>query len=147
MKYLIASSGADLDAKVAKRFGHAEYFIVYDSQSKSYETFPGVGHDEPAHGIGRFKDQEIEGVIIGNIGPEAFQDVTRSGWKVFLGRNMIVQDALEKVENGEILPLEGPTVKKSFHSGHQSHGEGHGHGEGEGHGTGYGHGHGQGHHH
>jgi len=148
MKYLIASSGPDLQAQIAKRFGHAEYFIVLDSETMEYEALPGVGHDEPAHGIGRFRDQNVERVIIGNIGPEAFQDLKQAGWTPYLCRKMTVQEAVEKVERGEVSPLEAPTAKRSIHSARQAEGgdhdhhngrhEGGGHGMGQGRGRGLG---------
>lgn len=146
MKYLIASSGPDLQAQIAKRFGHAEYFIVLDSETMEYRSLPGVGHDEPAHGIGRFRSQGVERVILGNIGPEAFQDLKQAGWTPYLCRKMTVREAVEKVESGEVSPLESPTAKRSIHSGRQAEDGGHdhdhresgGHGMGQGRGRGLG---------
>lgn len=121
MKYLIATDGTDLEAKIAKRFGHSAYFMVVDPESEEFEVFAGVGHDEPAHGIGRFQDSGIERVILGNVGPEAFKDLQNAGWPAFLCRNMTVREALEKVKNGELEPLSEPTAKRSIHSARDPH--------------------------
>lgn len=136
MRYLIASSGADLNAKVSNRFGHAEYFIVLDSETGQFEAVPGVGHDEAAHGIDRFKKQNIEKVIVGNIGPGAFQDLKDHGWTAYLCRNMTINQAVEQVEKGAIPALEESTLKKSIHSARDAHGRHHEHGQGRGHGEG-----------
>jgi predicted Fe-Mo cluster-binding NifX family protein len=129
MKYLVAATAADLGAQVHKRFGHADAFLVVDPETLEYTAFSGVGHEEPHHGIGRFDGKGIERVIIGNIGPEAFKDVRAVGWEVYLCRNMTVREAIERVQSGELSPIEGPTMKHSVH-------EGHGQGKGERHASG-----------
>ena len=144
MKYLIAASGNDLNAKVARRFGHTEYFLLVDSETKEYKVFPGVGHDEPAHGIARFIDQDIQRVIVGNIGPGAFQDIRDKGWTIYLCRNMTVLEALESVESGKVSPLDKPTMKHSIHAAREVHGGEHGHIHGPHHDHAHGPGHGMG---
>ena len=125
MKYLVAATAADLDADVHKRFGHAEAFLVVDSETFEYSAFSGVGHDEPHHGIARFEGKGIERVIVGNIGPGAFQDVCEMGWEIYLCRSMTVREAIERVNSGAISPLKQPTMKHSIHEGqeHGSHGK------------------------
>ena len=117
MNYLVAATGADLDAKVHKRFGHAGVFLSVDSETLAFEAFPGVGHDEPQHGIGRFARKGIERVIVGNIGPEAFKDVQEIGWEIYLCRAMTVREAIESVQAGKLSPLKESTLKRSIHEG------------------------------
>ena len=124
MKYLVAATAADLNANVHKRFGHADVFLIVDSETFAFEAFPGVGHDEPNHGIGRFERSGIERVIVGNIGPEAFKDVRAVGWEVYLCRAMTVREAVEQVQSGQISPLETPTMKHSVRDG-KNHQKGH----------------------
>lgn len=121
MKYLIAADGPEFTAKIAKRFGHAAYFIIYDTQTGKSKSYPGVGHDEPSHGLGRFENEGIERVLLGNVGPEAFADIEHFGWQCFLTRNMNAEQAIEAAGRGEIEVLTEPTVKQSFHSGHGDH--------------------------
>ncbi|MBU1936456.1 hypothetical protein KKG05_03590 [bacterium] len=122
MKYLVAAIAVDLNANVHKRFGHANVFLIVDSETLAYEAYPGVGHDEPNHGIGRFAQSGVERVIVGNIGPEAFKDVRAVGWEIYLCRAMTVREAIEKVQSGQMSPLKAPTMKHSVHGGrnHQS---------------------------
>ena len=120
MKYLVAATAADFDAKVHKRFGHADVFLIVDSETFEFTTVQGIGHDEPRNGIARLEGKGIERAIVGNIGPEAFEDVRAVGWEVYLCRAMTVREAMEKVNSGKLSPLEAPTMKRSFHEG-QSH--------------------------
>ena len=125
MKYLVAATAASLDAKVHKRFGHADVFLVVDSETFEFTAVKGVGHEEPHHGIGRFDGKGIKRVIVGNIGPEAFKNVQAVGWDVYLCHNMTVREAIEKVQSGKLSPLEAPTMKHSIHEGksHGAHGK------------------------
>lgn len=124
MKYLVAAKAANLDAEIHKRFGHADVFLVVDSETLEFNATQGVGHDEPHHGIGRFDGKGIKRVIVGNIGPEAFKDVQAVGWEVYLCRAMTVREAIEKVHSGQVSPLEGPTLKRSISEGQSHHEEG-----------------------
>ena len=137
MKYLVAASGVSLDAKISKRFGHASFYLVVDPDTFEFETKTGARETEPSHGIGRFLDYDIKAVIVGNIGPGAFQDVSNAGWSVYSCLGLTVREAVEKVRNGLVPALTAPTMKRSIHAGHQGkeveshtnsgHTKGHGH--------------------
>lgn len=123
MKYLVAATAADLGAQVHKRFGHADAFLVVDPETLEYTAFPGVGHEEPHHGIGRFQKENVGRVIVGNIGPAAFEDIQEAGWEVYVCRSMTVREAIERVHSGEVSPAKRPTMKHSVREGHD-HGTG-----------------------
>ncbi len=127
MNYLVAASEPILDAKISKRFGHSEYFLIVDSETLSFEAIKGIGHDQPRHGIDRFKKHNIERLIVGNIGPGAFLDVKAMGWGLFSCIGLTVAEAIVKVGNGEVSELTTSTMRKSIHSGG---GTGHGNGSG-----------------
>ena len=117
MKYLVAASDADLNSKISKRFGHASYYLVADPNTLEFEVHKGAGEDEPSHGIGRFLNYDIKAVIVGNIGPGAFQDVSSAGWTVYSCLGLTVSEAVEKVRNGLVSALTAPTMKRSIHAG------------------------------
>lgn len=125
MRYLVAATAGDLNAGIHKRFGHADFFLIVDPETFKFTVWKGTGHEEPRHGIGRFENEGIERVIVGNIGPEAFKDVQAVGWEVYLCRGMTVREAVEKIHSGQISPLKGPTMKQSIHEGRNLHGGGH----------------------
>jgi|GEM_PF-633967 len=135
-KYLVAASGDGPDSKISGRFGHAPYFIAIDPQTMDYHVYPGLSSEEENPGIQRFMHLGIDKVLVGNIGPSAFDDLKAHGLQAFLCRKMTIREAVEQVSRGEIAPMEGPTLGSSLHSprkagGHTSD-EGHGHGSGGG---------------
>ena len=130
-KYLVASSGDTLDSKVSGRFGHSGYFLIIDPQNMEFEAFTGVSKDEDQN-IGKFITPAVKKVIVGNIGPSSYSEVLSYCCKVYLCRNMFVNEAVRKVKNDEVPILKEPTLKDSIHSARKA-GDGHG-----GHGTGRG---------
>jgi len=138
-KYLVASSGDTLDSKVSGRFGHSGYFLLIDPRTMEYEAFSGVSKDEDQN-IVKFITPAVKKVIIGNIGPSSYNEVLSYGCKVYLCRNMSVNESVRKVKNDEVPILKEPTIKESIHSarktgdsdGDESRGEGRGTGKGLG---------------
>ena len=122
MKYLVTSKGPDLDANVDKRFGHASHYIVIDPETMEYDVMPGVGKDEPSGGIERFANLGIEKAIVGNIGPKTYYEAVNMGWTIHLCRKMTIREAVEKVKNDNVPPLEEPTAKRSIHSARNARG-------------------------
>lgn len=127
-KYLVASSGDSLDSKVSGRFGHSGFFLIVDPVTMEYKAFEGVTtYEDPD--IEKYINPSVKKVIVGNIGPAAYNDVTSYGCKIYLCRNMPVPEAIRKVRNGEIKALGGPTLKASIHSARKTGYKYGGHGE------------------
>ena len=118
-KILVASSGNTLDAKVSGRFGHAPYFLAVDPATMDYEAFQGVAKDDSPV-LRRYIHTGINKVIVGNIGPANYNELSAYGCNVYLCRNMQVDEAVEKVYRGEIQPMDAPTLKDSIHSARQA---------------------------
>ncbi|MBN2761966.1 MAG: hypothetical protein JXR41_02660, partial [Bacteroidales bacterium] len=86
-KYLVASSGDTVDAKVSGRFGHAVFFLVVDPLTMEYKAFPGIQADESGLNIKQFITRDIKKVIVGNIGPSSFDEMVSSGFILYQCRN------------------------------------------------------------
>ncbi|HEX9971793.1 MAG TPA: hypothetical protein VGD14_06960 [bacterium] len=78
----------------------------------------------------------IKKVIVRNIGPAVYNEVTSFGCTVYLCHNMPFFEAVKKVSNDDIPLLKEPTLKYSIHSACKA-GDDYG-GRGEGCGTGKG---------
>jgi predicted Fe-Mo cluster-binding NifX family protein len=115
-KYLVAASGDSLDSKVSGRFGHSAFFLIVDPQTMEYEVFPGIQNEESGQVVNRFLGRGITKVIVGNIGPSTFYGITSFGYSVYLCRNMLVKEAVKKVNDGETEPLKEPTLDQSIHT-------------------------------
>jgi len=115
-KYLVASSGDTLDSKVSGRFGHSAYFLVVDPQTMEFEALSGIDPEDSGLNVGKFFNRGIKKVLAGNIGPSTFNEISSAGFEIYLCRNLKVSEAVKKVNNNEINPLEKPTLENSIHT-------------------------------
>ncbi len=117
MLYLVAADGKTLDSKISKRFGQAAYHLLINPENLVIEAMAGDVEQMEGHGLNRVFElrDSLRGVIAGNVGPHAFQDIHESGWPVYIVRGETVQDAVRKVYAGEIPPSAKPTMKRSVH--------------------------------
>jgi len=126
MLILIGSDGKDSSSKVSMRFGHSNYFLIYNTETNSVEVYENSGHYEKHENLKSLIEKGVEAIIVGNIGPHAFETVNTPKSKVYLARKMSVNEAIEKFLKGEPQQLTEPTAKKSIghsrHNGHHHHG-------------------------
>ncbi len=114
MKILIGSDGVDLNSKIAKRFGHANYYLVYDTETETLNAYQNEEEEHDHKILEKFLNEGVTVFIVGNIGPHAFERINGSSNKVYLARLMTVKDAIEKYKNNQLELLTAPTVKKSI---------------------------------
>lgn len=116
MKVLIAVQGTTLDSMVAKRFGHAPYYLIIDLDSMQIQLIdnPEV-HDETHAMIPQMAENGVKRFITGNIGPHAFELTKSLNVQVALARQMSAREALEKLQRSELEILTAPTLKRSVH--------------------------------
>ena len=126
MKVVIAANSPTLDSTVAKRFGHAPYYLmvntatmqmqVIENNDQHDETDNHDPHDETHAIIPHMAGQGVEIFITGNIGPHAFELVQSLKRKVALARRMSAGEALARLQRGELDILSAPTLKRSVHN-------------------------------
>jgi predicted Fe-Mo cluster-binding NifX family protein len=130
MFIMIGSDGIDLESSVAKRFGHASYYILYNTVTKNFTVEENSQEEHNHDNLYYYLDKGVEAFIVGNIGPHAFQIINTPDSKVYLARKMSVLESIEKFLAGELEHLSEPTVRKSIghdHKGGEHHmGRGHG---------------------
>jgi predicted Fe-Mo cluster-binding NifX family protein len=114
MKICITARDDNLDSEVDPRFGRCRYFIVVDTDSLEFEAVenPNAGM---AGGAGiqsgqLVSDKQVEAVLTGNVGPNAFQTLNRANIAVITGVSGSVRDALQSFNEGELTAVTGPTV-------------------------------------
>lgn len=117
MLILLGSDGNSLESPIAKRFGHANYFILYNTETKSFEAFENIDEGHNHKNLQQFLDMGVEAFIVGNIGPHAFELVNTPKSKVYLARTMTVQEAINKFLKSELKLLTEPTARKSIGHG------------------------------
>jgi predicted Fe-Mo cluster-binding NifX family protein len=116
MKILIAANGPTLDSLVARRFGHAPYYLFVNSGHMEMQVIDNNEDDDETHAIiPQMAEQGVEVFITGNIGPHAFQLVRSLNRQVALARQISAGEALDKLQRGELELLSAPTVKHSVY--------------------------------
>ena len=119
MKICITSLGVDLDSLIDPRFGRAQYFLILDDKGNLKETLPnpGIGAMRGA-GIAASQEiasREVNVLITGNIGPNAFGVLVATGIKVFLGPPGIsVSQAFKMWKENKLSQTQQPTVPGHF---------------------------------
>ncbi len=114
MLILIASDDKNLNSKIAKRFGHANYYILFDSEKKSFKSIKNIEEGHNHDTFEEFINNGVKKFIVGNIGPNAFEVINKSNTEIYLAIKMTVQEAINKLINKELERLWEPTVKSSI---------------------------------
>ena len=116
MKITISSQGKDLNSSVDPRFGRASQFILYDTETASYEVVSNAQSLNAAQGAGIKAAEAIsrlgaQVLITGHCGPKAFETLSAAGIKIVLGaEGCTVSQALEKYKAGQLKASESSDV-------------------------------------
>jgi predicted Fe-Mo cluster-binding NifX family protein len=119
MKICVSSTGKDLNASVDQRFGRCQYFLIVDMETMNVKSIS----NESAMSSGGagvqaaqiVTKEEVDVVITGNIGPNAFQILQATGIKVFTGAEGTIEDAIESYKKGALRETGSANVES--HSG------------------------------
>jgi predicted Fe-Mo cluster-binding NifX family protein len=114
MKILLATDDNSLKSYIAKRFGHANYYLIYDSELKESDVRINTGHDKDHSVLADLTDEGISNFIVGNIGPNAFKILNDKNARVYLARKYTAREALHKFFNNELEELLKPTLKRTI---------------------------------
>jgi Uncharacterized conserved protein len=104
MKIAISADGADLNARVAQRFGTSKYLVVIDLDSGDFEAVPnpaasgqrGAGMQAVVLAISK----DVKAVLTGYCGPAAQNQLTSNGIEVISGLSGTVEELVERYKKG-----------------------------------------------
>ena len=109
MKLVFTAKGTDMNAAIDPRFGRTEYFVIFDEDNKSVESFDNRAIEGEAHGAGPKTAQKLgelgaEVLITGNgPGGNAATVLKTMGTTVFVGAgDMSVTEAYEAYKAGSL---------------------------------------------
>ncbi len=121
MKVAVTSKGQTLDDQIETRFGRSPYFLVVDIDSMSSEAIKNpnttAGGGAGIQSAQLMTEHNVEVVLTGNCGPNAFRTLEAAGVKLITGVSGTVREAAQKFKNGELSNASGPNVQN--HSGMQ----------------------------
>ncbi len=101
MKIAVTSTGTSIDSTVDERFGRARYIIIYDTDTKSFETIDNEKNINMAQGAGiqtagNVAEKKVELVLTGRVGPKASDTLKRAGIKFIENISGTCRSAVEK---------------------------------------------------
>lgn len=119
MRIAISSTGPGLDDRVDPRFGRAACFIVYDTESDSFDTVDNEQNVLAAQGAGiqaaqTVAEQRVALVVSGNIGPKAFEALSAADIKVATWADGTVAQAVALVKEGKLKAADRPTKEEHW---------------------------------
>ena len=99
MKIAVSVTGPDIDAEIDPRFGRCQYFLIVNTDTMEFDSIPNASATAMG-GAGIQAAQtvaakNVEIVITGNVGPNAFQTLNAAGIKVITGASGSARDAIE----------------------------------------------------
>jgi len=121
MKIAVTSRGKDLNAEVDSRFGRCQYFIIYNTETDDYEvidnTSVSLGGGAGIQSAQTLAQRDVEAVLTGNVGPNAFQTLSAAGITIYAGVSGKVSEAIDEFKKGVLKPYGTPSVGDHFGAG------------------------------
>ena len=121
MKVCISSTGITLDSNVDPRFGRCAFFIIYNTDSDTFEYYENDSRNAMG-GAGiqaaqKALENKIDAVISGNIGPNAFKVFNTSAIKIYTGVSGSIRNAIAQLKNNELNQAAAPNVQSHYGMG------------------------------
>ena len=116
MKIAITAQGKELSSEIDLRFGRARWIIVVDSQTGDFAAHDNVVNLNAVQGAGiqtgqNIANLDVEVVITGNVGPNAFKTLNTAGVKIFLAEKQTVQNAIDSLKAGKLKEVDRANVE------------------------------------
>ncbi len=114
MKIAISTSGTTVDSALDQRFGRAQGFIVYDTESGDHTYKSNDQNLNLAQGAGiqaamNVADTGAKAVITGHVGPKAYMALNKGQIAIYLApESGTVADTIEAYKAGKLTPAQGP---------------------------------------
>lgn len=111
MKICITATGSTMDSPIDPRFGRCQYFLITDEKGGLIKAMPNEA-GEAARGAGvsaaqMIADEQVQVIITGNMGPNAYQVLDPSKIKIFTGvSDVSAKQALASYQNNELKESE-----------------------------------------
>jgi predicted Fe-Mo cluster-binding NifX family protein len=118
MKIAVTSTGSTLDDQVEARFGRCAYFLIVDPDIMAFEALENpniaLGGGAGIQSAQLLAQREVQTVLTGNCGPNAFQTFGAAGIQVITGVDGPVRQAVEQFKAGAFSAASGPSVDSKF---------------------------------
>jgi predicted Fe-Mo cluster-binding NifX family protein len=115
VKLALTTSGETLDAPLESRFGRAPRFLVYDTESNTFEVIDNQPSVNAAQGAGIQAAETVARsgaacLVTGHCGPKAYRVLSAAGIKVYNTDIPTVGAALDAFKAGRLKPAASADV-------------------------------------
>ncbi|MFT5875126.1 MAG: putative Fe-Mo cluster-binding NifX family protein [Clostridium sp.] len=114
MRIAISAAGKTSEDLLDTVFGRCEFFQIHDTESGDIKVIQNKGKTASG-GAGivasnQLVDENVDVIITGNLGPNAFEIIEKSEIKAYKSGNIVISSVLSKYNNGELeqLKMAGP---------------------------------------
>ncbi len=116
MRVAVTAQGKDVNSQIDPRFGRTKFIIVVDTETGDFETQDNTVNLNAIQGAGiqtgqNIANLDVDTVITGNVGPNAFRTLSAAKVKVFLSENQTVQEAIDSLKTGKLKELNNASVE------------------------------------
>ena len=113
MKVAITAGEPKFEAELEPRFGRCAYFLIVDTETQDWKPMQNPAA-EAMGGAGPqaaqfLADQEVEAVISGEFGPNAYTALEAGGIRMFRAQVEPIDTLVEKLLTDQLEPVSGPT--------------------------------------
>lgn len=120
MRIIITASSDNIEKPFNPRFGRADYFMQYDSDTQEWVAFQNPAADARG-GAGPQAVQFLDGknpeiVISGRYGPSAYTALDAAGIKAYIASNGTVSEVLQQFLDGQLVQV-GEATGPGMHGG------------------------------
>lgn len=105
MKIAVTSTGQTLEAAIDSRFGRCPYYMLVDSETLEQSAMENPNQNIGGAGIQSAQlllDMDVQVVITGSCGPNAFQILQTADVPVYLASECTVQEAVQQFKDGNL---------------------------------------------
>ena len=114
MKVLIAADGKTLDSRIAKRFGHAVWYLIVDLESdKVIERLENLRSEDHHEVVPKAAERGVTTIVTGNIGPRSYELISLHNLQVAHAKQITARAALLRLKEGALKILDAPTLRKN----------------------------------
>lgn len=110
MKVAMSVQEQSSESKVDQRFGRCNAFAILDTESGNLEFVPNQEKDKGSgiNAANTVLKYNPDAVIVGNIGPKAFQVLSKAGVTIYEGLTGNIQESASLLQNGKLKEISSP---------------------------------------
>jgi len=116
MKVAITAQGRERESQIDLRFGRAKFLIVADTDTGGFEVQDNMVNLNAVQGAGiqtgqNIANLDVDAVITGNVGPNAFRTLRAAKVKIFLAEKQTVQEAMDSFKANKLKEVDQANVE------------------------------------